>query len=70
MNRLWPNILAYANDGFWEHEWVDHGTCTTFHQNDYFQTTCDLALRLGDIRHELQNNGLIATHLFIYFFSC
>jgi ribonuclease T2 len=67
MDTLWPNLLG-RNEDFWEHEWTKHGTCTTFSQHDYFQTTCGLALRLGDLRVELQNNGLIATHLFFFFF--
>ena len=67
MNTFWPNLLG-QNEEFWGHEWTKHGTCTTFAQHDYFQTTCDLAISLGDLRAELQNNGLIATYL-VFFFS-
>jgi hypothetical protein len=68
MNTFWPDIINQKNIGFWRLEWKKHGTCTTFSQHDYFQATCDLTSSLGDLRVELQNNGLIATYLFFFFF--
>jgi ribonuclease T2 len=61
MMALWPDLKG-SNFGFWSYEWIKHGTCTTFPPHDYFQTTCGLTLRIGDLLVQLQNNGLIATH--------
>ncbi|XP_059435495.1 ribonuclease MC-like [Corylus avellana] len=58
MNALWPNLLRVKNSIFWGNEWTKHGTCTTFTQHDYFQTTCGLALSLNQLLGELQNNGM------------
>ena len=41
MNQVWYSCQG-NNPGFWEHEWMKHGTCTGLTQRKYFELTLNL----------------------------
>lgn len=51
MTQYWPDVKYVETDPnyteFWEHEWSKHGTCSGLSQDDYFQTTVNLAKSFG-----------------------
>eukprot|EP00428_Durinskia_dybowskii_P067542 CAMPEP_0170369260 /NCGR_PEP_ID=MMETSP0117_2-20130122/7888_1 /TAXON_ID=400756 /ORGANISM="Durinskia baltica, Strain CSIRO CS-38" /LENGTH=202 /DNA_ID=CAMNT_0010623967 /DNA_START=169 /DNA_END=777 /DNA_ORIENTATION=- len=51
MIQYWPDVQYVVTDPeypqFWEHEWTKHGTCSGLSQDDYFQTTINLAKSFG-----------------------
>jgi len=47
MVAYWPNVKAAPTpaatyDGFWEHEWTKHGTCTGLKQGAYYSTVLSM----------------------------
>ena len=50
--KYWPNVKTSPSDwaayeGFWQHEWDKHGTCTALTQRDYFEAALERLEKLG-----------------------
>jgi len=56
MNQYWSGLYASA-EGFHEHEWTKHGTCSNKTQLDFFTLVLAVATRL-DVYSGLAHNGI------------
>lgn len=43
LHAIWPNFIKGKSDAnFWDHEWYEHGSCTGWTINNYFEKGIDL----------------------------
>jgi ribonuclease T2 len=65
LNKKWGTLACTSkhNEGFWEHEWSKHGTCSGFTQRRYFEASLELYNRY-DITRGLGNAGVVADDRF------